>query len=238
MLRGPDRPIDREPDAQETILSSQEPMAEDPRVFLAEARPSDRQHLFSRLHGFYRDLEEALEDGPQPKGSCAGCNRCCVGPPLFMTCSDLEYDYALQTLADGGRPPGVGFEVLSPENPDKRKVFRKWACPFFSERAGGCTVYTHRPYACRIFGPFAQTPIWWDFCAYQESSRIYRKPEEIPLWDSFADLIRSYRARWGYIFPQPLRYREGSEDLVEAPTASSRAWLDALRLHVPGVPMF
>ena len=199
---------------------------------LAECSADERAHLFVELERFYARFADVVSGLQKPEGSCAGCGRCCVGPPLYMTCSDLEYEHLLRGYGTHRLPvaPAVHFESLTRERPDPRRVFRKWACPFYSD-ADGCTVYLHRPFACRVFGPLAQVPIWWDFCVYRKSPSIYREPEDIPLWGEFADLIRSYRARWGFIFPDRLTYRDDSPEVVENPLEGAGARLDGLRLY-------
>lgn len=202
---------------------------------LAECPPEERARLLDALEGFYGRFAEAVspEAGfPRPEGTCSGCGRCCVGPPLYMTCSDLEFELMLRAFEGPGSSGGarVHFEALGPDRPDLRKVHPKWACPFYSE-ARGCTVYPFRPFACRVFGPLSQVPIWWDFCGYQRISRLYGEPDGIPLWGEFAALIRSYRARWGYAYPDRLVLRDDSAEVVENPWEPSGPRLGALRLH-------
>src|ERR1700759_2081801 len=99
--------------------------------------PADsREKLFDELRQLYDDFDEQTRDLPAPHGSCAGCGRCCISPPLYMTLSDLEYAYAMQYVEQNNLGHQVHFEEAAP---DRRHAFSSWTCPFYSHSAG-CTV--------------------------------------------------------------------------------------------------
>ena len=204
-----------------------------------ECTPQEQAELFAGLESFYARFAEAVAGLQKPEGSCAGCGRCCVGPPFYMTCSDLEFEHVMRSYGTSRLPvvPAVHFEALTRERPDPRRLYRKWACPFYSDVVG-CTVHQNRPFACRVFGPLAQAPIWWEYCVYQKNPAIYREPEEIPLWGEFANLIRSYRARWGFALPDRIVFRDHSPEVVENPLEGCAPRMEALRLYtgVEGPP--
>lgn len=175
-----------------------------------ELPPETQQALFSELQQLYDAFEQETRDLPEPRGSCAGCGRCCEGPPLYMTCSDLEYAYAMSTPALGR----VGTQSRFDEHaPDRRHAFSRFTCPFYSQ-ASGCTVYARRPFACRVFGRYARQPIEWDFCVYRETARPYADASEVPLYDRYRELMGRYPAHRGYVYPTAMPYTRPAVEML------------------------
>jgi Fe-S-cluster containining protein len=172
---------------------------------------------FDELRAFYDDFEQARAALPQPKRSCGSCGKCCESP-VFMTLSDLEFEYAMRAARAQHLPIEVHFENIEDTHVkgrnDKRVGFDYWACPFYS-KSQGCRIYEHSPLACRVFGPWSQEPIPWKFCVYVDSVRVYKSPSELPLWERFITLLRDSGAQRGYIYPdQTLYYRPAVELLL------------------------
>lgn len=101
----------------------------------------ERQDFYAALQALYARLDEAL---PRTEGNpCGSCNLCCTARGLTrQVVSDLELDYLRHHGHDGV------------------DAFRRYAareegevCPYYQ---GGCTVYAHRPYACRTFGHYRE----------------------------------------------------------------------------------
>lgn len=172
--------------------------------------PPPAEELHRRLTAFYEAFDKEIDKLPRPHGSCAGCGRCCVGPPLYMTCSALEFEHALRRATGS---PRVHFEAVSEGRPDKRLAFRTWTCPFYSHDTG-CTVYHGRPLACRVFGPMSRQRIWWDFCVYQATSKVYEAPQEIPLWAEYEALVRDAGPTRGYVYPDQILYERPAVELL------------------------
>jgi len=76
----------------------------------------------------------------------------------------------------------------------------------------GCTVYAGRPLACRVFGPMSQERIEWEFCSYQDTSRVYSSPGEIPLWDRYLELVRD--SERGYVFPDQVQFERPALEML------------------------
>jgi Fe-S-cluster containining protein len=97
-----------------------------------------RQDLFGALTRIYAEF---------PQVSCDNCARCCFeSPGLFF----IEFLAALDLLA--GMPRARQEQVLRRA---LHELFFSWvdagrACVFLE--SGGCTIYEHRPLACRLFG--------------------------------------------------------------------------------------
>jgi Fe-S-cluster containining protein len=172
--------------------------------------PATRDALLAELGRVYHGFDEETRELPPPRSSCAGCGRCCIGPPLYMTLSDLEYAYATRALEEKNRSLPVHFEEAAP---DRRLAFSSWTCPFYSH-AEGCTVYENRPLACRVFGKYARARIEWAFCGYQEVAIPYQRPEELPAWSAFRALLARYPARRGYVYPDALPYPRPTVELL------------------------
>ncbi|MHB2015639.1 MAG: YkgJ family cysteine cluster protein [Candidatus Xenobia bacterium] len=156
------------------------------------------------LQQFYADFAEQK----LAKAECGSCNWCCHGPPVYMTCSDLEFAL-LQRAVPHRR---VHFEPIDKARPDKRHAFRRWTCPLWSPTRG-CTVYESRPFACRVFGPMRPETIEYDDCAYK-SPRRYREAAEIPLWDRYLALLSRYPAQRGYVFPDSILHPRPAVELL------------------------
>jgi len=104
------------------------------------------------------DHKERLHAGDTFRFSCSpgmACfNACCRNKDLVLTPYDvvrlktacgLHSDRFLERYVLYRQDPGSGFPVLSlrmQDDPGKR-------CPFVA--GGGCTVYRHRPTACRLY---------------------------------------------------------------------------------------
>lgn len=184
-----------------------------------------RKSLFDGLRRLYDELEERTRGLPEPRGSCAGCGRCCTGPPLYMTCSDLELAYAQSTPLEGR----VGVRARFVEAaPDRRHAYASFPCPFYSQ-ASGCTVYERRPFACRIWGRYARAPIEWDFCVYQESTRLYASADELPMYAEYLALLSSYPAHRGYPVPDALPYTRPAVELL---LGELLPWSSVLRARI------
>ncbi len=156
-----------------------------------------RTSLMDALELLYADIDRHTSSRPVT-GSCAGCGRCCVGPPLYMTCSDLEFEYACAHATRNGRGTEVRFEQAGP---DRRHVYRSFTCPWYRLHVG-CTVHAARPFACRLFGSYSRVPIPWDFCVFQETSTVCRDEHEIPFFQRYQALLARYPARRGYVLPK------------------------------------
>lgn len=173
--------------------------------------PAEKQEeLLAALRRLYDDFEEAAAGPPAASGSCAGCGRCCTGPPLYMTCTDLEFAYAMQEAGCQRLGHQAHFEEASP---DRRHAFASWTCPFYSH-ADGCTVYASRPLACRVFGRYARERIPWDHCGYRDVARLYADPRSIPLYGAYLELLSRYPAHRGYVFPDGLPYTRPAVELL------------------------
>lgn len=158
------------------------------------------------------ELEQLYADFSQQKlakAHCGSCNWCCQGPPVYMTCSDLEFTLLKRSVPDRR----IHFEPVTRDKPDKRHAFRRWTCPLWSPTRG-CTVYQTRPLACRVFGPMAPGPIEWDACAYK-APHIYRDPHEIPLWDRYLELLSRYPSQRGYVFPDSILHPRPTVELLQ-----------------------
>jgi len=159
------------------------------------------------------ELYAGLATAAPAARDCGSCHRCCVGPPLYMTCTRLEYDHALTALTEAAQRL-VTFKELRRDAPDERLAFRHWTCPFYSAERG-CTVYGKRPLACRVFGPYSREPIPFP-CVYEDASVHYESPGELPLWDAYSGLT-AHSPR-GYVFPTQLQFeRPGVELLLGVP---------------------
>lgn len=176
----------------------------------SELPAETQQKLFDELQGVYDAFEDESRDLPAPRSSCAGCGRCCVGPPLYMTCSDLEFAYARQYARERHLDHRVHFEEAAP---DRRHAYGSWTCPFYSHFEG-CTVYPNRPFACRVFGRYARERIEWAFCGYQDVAVHYDDPRELPVYERYRELLSSYPARRGYVYPDALSYTRPTVELL------------------------
>lgn len=101
-------------------------------------RRAHRQDLFGALSRIYAGF---------PQVTCDNCARCCFeSPGLFF----IEFLAALDLLA--GMPRAGRDQVLTRV---LHELFFSWidvgrACLFLD--SGRCTIYEHRPLACRLFG--------------------------------------------------------------------------------------
>ena len=171
---------------------------------------AQRAPLFDELGRIYQAFDDATRGLPAPQGSCAGCGRCCVGPPLYMTCSDLELAYAMSGPEAACLGRHVRFEEAAP---DRRHAYASWTCPFYSQ-ADGCRVYDRRPFACRVFGRYARQPIEWEGCAWKDSAQPYTSARELPLYEQYLALLARYPAHRGYPYPAALPYTRPAVELL------------------------
>ncbi|MHC9543602.1 MAG: YkgJ family cysteine cluster protein [Vulcanimicrobiota bacterium] len=155
------------------------------------------EHLIPQMHAFFDDFAAEVKKLSLEEADCGDCGHCCESPPFLMTTSDLEFLIIKLYVEENHLPHRVHFLPLTGESLDRRESYLYWQCPFYS-RLKGCSVYPVRPFACRVLGPLAQEPI--EHCAYKKSS-IYSIPPEIPLWGSYAAILRQYDFKRGYIFP-------------------------------------
>lgn len=198
---------------------------ESPCMAFSDLPPETRDALFEDLGRLYEAFDEQTRHLPAPRGSCAGCGRCCTGPPMYMTCSDLELAYAMSTPEAAPLGARVRFETTSP---DRRHAFTEWTCPFYSQ-AAGCTVYARRPFACRVFGRYARMPIEWDFCVYRETAHPYAAAAELPLYHDYIALLARYPAHRGYPFLDGLPY---TRPAVEMLLGTLLPWSPAFRTRI------
>lgn len=186
------------------------PANSSPEMSFQELPAHEKESLFDDLGHLYDDFKARAATLPAPRGSCAGCGHCCTSPPLYMTCSDLEYAYAMEAVRLQGRTLPVHFEEALP---DRRHAFKSWTCPLYSH-AVGCTVYSHRPFACRVFGPYSRMHIEWDFCAYKDTAREYSDAHDVPLFDEYVALLKKYPSHRGYVYPDSLAFPRPTVELL------------------------
>lgn len=160
--------------------------------------------LYPELAAFFDDFTRELKSLRLEEADCGGCGRCCESPPFLMTCSDLEFAYIQRYLAGQGIESRLHFVPVTGDDPDQRTAYARWRCPLYVTGTG-CAVYPVRPLSCRVFGPLSQDAIEFDFCAFK-NPKIYETPLEIPLWESYAKILRKYPFKRGYIFPDQSRY--------------------------------
>lgn len=160
----------------------------------------DKQYeiLFARLEAFYNNFEEKIKELGLERKNCDGCMVCCVSPVFVLTTSDLEYEYLINYLKSINYDIDFHFELLDKNRPDKRLTLNSpYPCPLCKSK--GCAGYPARPFGCRIFGPLSQENVNISMCVYKKP-RIYKSPFEIPLWDEYASILRSYPFKVGYFY--------------------------------------
>ncbi len=161
---------------------------------------------------FLDDFAAEVKKLSLEEADCGDCGRCCESPPFLMTTSDLEFLIIRRYIEENHLPYRVHFIPLTGDSLDKRESYINWQCPFYTRRKG-CDIYPVRPFACRIFGPLAQEPITFEYCAYKDP-RVYSIPPEIPLWGSYAAILRQYDFKRGYIFPDQVIFNAPALELL------------------------
>jgi len=162
------------------------------------------------MKAFFDDFAAETRKLSPEKADCGDCRQCCESPPFLMTTSDLEFLIIKRYMEENRLHHRVHFIPLTGDTLDKRESYLFWQCPFYS-RLNHCEIYPVRPFACRIVGPLVQEPI--KHCVYK-NPRIYSIPPEIPLWDSYAAILRQYDFRRGYIFPDQVIFNAPALELL------------------------
>lgn len=181
---------------------------------------AEQAALLQELRDVYDEFEGVVRRLSPPTHPCGTCSRCCVGPPLYMSLSEVEFAYAYQYAKEQGGAPAVHFETTWP---DLRHAYSTWACPFHSP-TDGCTVYPNRPLACRAFGPYSRHYIQFENCGYQETSLFFREPNEIPTYKRFLALLARYPSNRGYVYPDSIAFPKPTVELL-------------MGLTIPGTPL-
>ncbi len=150
-----------------------------------------REQLLHQLEALFENLESQLDSSEG--NPCGSCQECCT-----TRGASVHHVQAIE------------FDLLETRvGPEKVEQFRAFAarrghqevCPYYHQ---GCTVYAHRPYACRVFGHYRRvdTPLP-EVCVFRGQERIFGVedyPREMPLLEELARLNRAY---WAYRLPRP-----------------------------------
>lgn len=153
------------------------------------------QKYFRQLTDLYKRLEGELR--PQPGNPCGDCHVCCTGDGLSQhNVTALELDYLEEH---------VGQERID----DFRRFLKRDGeislCPYYE---GGCTVYTARPYSCRVFGHYRrQDTKFPEVCVFRGQEHIFQVGQYREVVPESEELIELSRYYWAH-----RRQRDALED--------------------------
>ncbi|MBM3303079.1 MAG: YkgJ family cysteine cluster protein, partial [Deltaproteobacteria bacterium] len=109
---------------------------------VASAMPA-AESLLPRLQGMYQALPETICTCDQP-------GVCCHSLPEITALEAVSMIRLMQGMGDGELTATARrFAELFLTDPA-----RQTTCPFLRE--GACTIYVHRPFACRAYGLWSQ----------------------------------------------------------------------------------
>ena len=106
---------------------------------------SSRRSKLRKIYAFTDELSHVRE----PFIACRrGCSDCCR---MNVTISDLEAETIASAI--GRQAVRIQKDIAHP-----LETFNGAPCPFL--RAGECSIYEHRPYACRRHANFDASAYW------------------------------------------------------------------------------
>ena len=115
--------------------------------------------LDARLGRLYAALDEALEarrptlppEAGVPANPCGSCHACCSAQGRRrQRVTRLELAYLERHGGAAVRLEAFEAYLWRDEEPDGALLHP--VCPHYHAELGGCTVYSARPYSCRVFG--------------------------------------------------------------------------------------
>lgn len=155
------------------------------------------QHaLFEQLEGAYHKLEASL---PRRRGNpCGDCNQCCTASGMTrQSLSELELDYIAGKV---GAELILAFRAYAQRERDEDGEYLYHVCPYFNEEIRGCGIHSHRPFACRTFGPYRlEGTEFPDRCVFIGTEKVISRKvgfQEIPMAQTLHGLTKSY---WPYV---------------------------------------
>jgi Fe-S-cluster containining protein len=105
--------------------------------FLSKIRQKPPRNLDAIMENLHNEVFE--------KTDCLNCGNCCRTTGPLLTSKDVE------ALADHFKvKPGAFIEKYLRTDEDGDQVFKSMPCPFLGED-NYCSVYEHRPKACREY---------------------------------------------------------------------------------------
>ncbi|HPZ06631.1 MAG TPA: YkgJ family cysteine cluster protein [Candidatus Eremiobacteraeota bacterium] len=129
-----------------------------------------KEDLLNNLQNLYLRLSRLFEKNK--KNFCGICHSCCTYIFEHGVC-DIEYEYIRRYLQekDDFQNAGKFRDYIR----KKRNLYGELLyteCPLYDKDKKGCSIYTARPYSCRVFGLYGRIPPP-PFCTFREYSIIY-----------------------------------------------------------------
>jgi len=124
-----------------------------------------KEELLKKLEQIYSELGKSFDRGG--KNFCGECSYCCTYNFLHGV-SLLEYEYIyiyLERLGMGRK--AWEFRDYIRKKRTVRGELIYTGCPLYDEEKKGCSIYTARPYSCRIFGLYGDIPPPL-YCSYRD----------------------------------------------------------------------
>lgn len=135
-------------------------------------RVTFKEDLLNRLQSLLDEVSRELV-APSAVNACGSCNSCCTAKGLNVH-KVTEMEFAL--LAERVSPQvSQNFRDYIDRKTDASGALLHEVCP---NSNGGCAVYVHRPFSCRVFGHVREENTGFPpNCVYTGHEKVTRKAE-------------------------------------------------------------